>query len=119
MPRSPMHPDRRLEIALSATAGRLAREGALDGDAVAELRDLAAGRADLLAVAAGQALGGYLARPGATTPATVKAAALLIAAGADPDLIAAEVDATRLRSARTHGTHTTGGPPNGEAGFGR
>jgi hypothetical protein len=67
-------------------------------EAVAELEELAAGRVDLLAAAAGSILGGYLSRPGMSHPQTVYAVALLVIAGADVDLIVEHVDRARARS---------------------
>jgi hypothetical protein len=94
--------DMRLEIALIGTASRLI--GQPKTDAVAELPGLAHGRADLLARAAGHLLGWYLGRPGTTDPSAVYAAALLLLAGADPDLTVEHTEAIRLRvQAPSHG----------------
>ena len=65
---------------------------------MAELEQLAAGRADLLAAAAGSILGGYLSHPGSTHPQALYAVALLVLAGADVDLIVEHVDQARVRS---------------------
>lgn len=105
MARSPMHPDRYLEVALSGLARRHAMEGTTDPEAIAELRLLAQGRSDLLAEAAGMAIGGYLAAPGMNDPRTLRAGWLLVAAGADPTLVTGHVDATRARASR--GGHET------------
>lgn len=56
-----LSPDTALEIALNGTSGRLAGDKAAAETAAAELRTLAAGRADLLARAAGGKLGGFIA----------------------------------------------------------
>ena len=90
--------DVRLEVRLNGTATRLAHAEAPLRDAVAELEALAAGRADLLAAAAGSILGGYLSRPGMSHPQAVYAVALLVLAGADVDLIVEHVDRARERS---------------------
>jgi hypothetical protein len=91
--------DVRLEVALNGRATRLAYGSAPMEDAVEQLKTLAAGRADLLAGAAGQMLGGYLSRPGSTHPQMVYAVALLVIAGADVDRIVEHVDRARQRSA--------------------
>lgn len=90
-----LDPDRALEISLNANARRLATDYSPMAEAVAELKAMASGRADLLGRAAGQHIGGYLARPGVEHPAIPYAAALLILAGADPDVIAEVADQTR------------------------
>ena len=90
-------PDRFREIALSATARRLAQEEADYREAVLQLRALADGRADLLAIAAGGLLGSYLARATVTDPRLVRAAALLVEAGADPSRTVRETDEIRCR----------------------
>lgn len=82
-------------------------------EALEELRLLAQGRSELLAQACGQLLGGFLAVPGAHHPADLQAPALLFEAGANPRLVTAHVDATRLRAGGHHTTSTTGGPANG------
>lgn len=105
MARSPMHPDKHREIALTGLARRHAMEDTSDPEAIAELRLLAQGRADLLAEAAGMAIGGYLAAPGMNDPRTLRAGWLLVAAGADPTLVTGHVDATRRRVGR--GGHDT------------
>ena len=91
-------PDVRLEVRLNGTATRLAHADVPLREAVAELEALAAGRADLLAVAAGSILGGYLSRPGMSHPQAVYAVALLVLAGADVDLIVEHVDRARRLS---------------------
>jgi hypothetical protein len=95
MPSRRLHPDTALEISLIGTAARLHDDGLPAADIIAELRAIALGRADLLAIAAGNHLGGYLASPGMSHPATVTIAGYLIQAGADPQTITAEVDRVR------------------------
>lgn len=90
-----LDPDTALEIKLDAIARRYAHEMADLGDSVASLTVLAGGRTDLLALAAGSILGGYLAEPGVSHPADTYAAGLLILAGADASLIVARVDDVR------------------------
>lgn len=55
------------------------------GVAVAELRELAAGRVDLLGQCVGSVLGGYVARAGAVHPTQMRKTVLLAEAGGDPD----------------------------------
>ncbi|MEA2491314.1 MAG: hypothetical protein QOH21_3106 [Acidobacteriota bacterium] len=98
-----MQPDTRLEVTLNGRATRLAHDGAPLPEAVDQLRDLAAGRADLLAAAAGSILGSYLSRPylsrpGMTQPQMVYAVVQLLLAGADVDSIVEHVDRARERS---------------------
>ena len=80
------------------TATRLAHADVSLREALAELEQLAAGRADLLAAAAGSILGGYLSWPGMSHPQAVYAVALLVIAGADVDLVVEHVDQARARS---------------------
>ena len=75
-------------------------QGAFGREAVAELEAVAAGRADLLAGAAGSILGGYLSSPGTTQPQLVYAVAMLVIAAADVDLIVERVDRARSTTAR-------------------
>ena len=91
-------PDVRLGVRLNGAAFRLAHAEVPLREAVAELEGLAAGRADLLAGAAGSILSGYLSRPGMSHPQTVYAVALLVLAGADVDLVVEHVDQARARS---------------------
>lgn len=101
-----MTPDRRMEIALTGTATSLAVENVPEADAIAELKLLAQGRADLLAEAAGGLLGAWLAAPGTQHPNRVRGAWLLIAAGADPTAIARWVDEARAQiTFDAHNTH--------------
>jgi hypothetical protein len=99
MPRSPLNPDTALEIALNGTAGRLVSDGTPTSSAVAELREMAEGRGDLLAKAAGGKLGGFMGQPGMTNPNDVLAAAYLLLAGADPEVARDEADKVRARVA--------------------
>jgi hypothetical protein len=55
MARQRLSPDRHLEIRLTTTVRRLAREGVDRNVAVAELREITAGRTDILAEACGMA----------------------------------------------------------------
>jgi hypothetical protein len=69
---------------LAGAAGRYAGRKPLDvGAAVAELREIANGRGDLLAERAGVTLGFYARENRDEWPRKALAAALLIAAGAD------------------------------------
>lgn len=114
MARGRLTDDQHLEIRLSSTARRLARAYVDRAVAVEELRDIAGGRADLLALACGRALGDFLGRPLAQHPGDLHIAALLLEAGADPKLVIVHTDSTRDYSSRSHhSTATTGGPPNG------
>jgi hypothetical protein len=88
-------PDTALEISLNGTAARLHHEGLPADEIIAELRKIANGRADLLAKAAATHLGGWLAAPGMSHPATVTIAGYLVQAGADPESITDLVDQVR------------------------
>jgi len=90
-----LDPDTELEIKLDAVARRHSYELTERNEAVADSQNNRRGRTDLLAVAAGSVLGGYLGAPGSTHPADVYAAGLLILTGADPERIAAHVDDVR------------------------
>jgi hypothetical protein len=90
-----LDPDTAIEIKLDANARRHSREDTPRDEAVADLRRIAGGRTDLLAVAAGSVLGGYLGAPTTSHPQDVYAAGLLILAGADPARIVAHVDDVR------------------------
>lgn len=92
-----LDPDTRLEIALSGMAARLAHDVTPVAEAVAVLRGIGGGRTDLMAVAAGRILGGYLGEPQITNPARFLAAAYLVVAGADPALVVEHVDVVRRR----------------------
>ena len=93
-------------------AGRYARlrdlTAAEEADAVAELRELAAGRADLLAEAAG--FGEGFAEGTAKVPSARLMARLCLAAGADPEAIPAWIQAGRERrvSAERRGADKAG-----------
>ncbi|MCO7238396.1 hypothetical protein [Aeromicrobium sp. CnD17-E] len=114
MARQRLSPDRHLEIRLTTAARRLAREGVDRESAVAELREIAQGRTDILAEACGMALGGFLAHPGIQQPRDLHAPALLFEAGADPDLATQRAEATwNFGRSAHHTTSTTGGLPNG------
>ena len=65
------------------------------GAAVVELREMAEGRADLLASAAGSQIGTYLASPRTTDPYHLLAGTLLVLAGADTDLVEDAVETVR------------------------
>ncbi len=68
--------------------------------------NFADGRTDLLALAAGGHLGGYLGDAGMTNPTSLLAGALLVLAGADPVEVVAHADVVRTRmEARQYGTH--------------
>lgn len=88
-----LKPDVALEINLNGTAARLVRERAPFDEAVEQLRTIAGGRTDLLSRAAGSKIGGYLSQ---LTPAdTLKAAAMLAAAGTDWQTVVQASDRTR------------------------
>lgn len=93
-----MHPDIKLEVALNGAATRLAHEDSPLRGAVEQLVEMANGRSDLLAGAAGQILGSYLNRPGSTHPQMIYAVALLVLAGADVERLVEHVDQARERS---------------------
>jgi hypothetical protein len=77
-------PDGIITARLAGTAGRHASRDPLDVDAaVAELREIAAGRGDLLAERAGVTLGFYARENRDEWSRRALQAALLIAAGAD------------------------------------
>lgn len=115
MARSKLTDDQHLEIRLSSTARRLARAHVDRAVAVEELRKIAGGRGDLLALAAGRSLGGFLASPGLQHPGDLHIAAILLEAGADPRLVVVHADDAREYTSRGHhSTATTGGPPNGD-----
>lgn len=64
-------------------ATRLAHADAPLREAVEQVEAMADGRRNLLAVAAGSILGGYLSRPGSPHPQAVYSVVLLVLAGAD------------------------------------
>ena len=96
--------DRILTARLNGRAIRLARDKGNLGDAIEELRELANGRADLLAETAGL-MGGYWSATSATQSGDyVVAFGLLIMAGADHNRIAEWVELGRQRAMATwHG----------------
>jgi hypothetical protein len=104
-------PDRILVAQLTGTAGRHARwrelTGAEEAAAVAELRELAAGRGDLLAEVAGVLEGASEGEPG--EPLKRQAAQLCRKAGADPQAIPAWIQAGRARRAAASRPPFSGG----------
>lgn len=95
-----MHPDKRLEIALTGCARRHALANSTDTEAINELRLIAQGRADLLAEAAGYAIGAWTANPAGNDPRTLRAGWLLVAAGADPTTVTEHIDRARENAGR-------------------
>ncbi len=90
--------DRLVLAEIAGAAGRHARAGTVDvGAAVAELREIAGNRADLLAEWAGVQIGMGDSEPDADHYRRV--ADLLIAAGADEELIPAWIEVGRKRAA--------------------
>ena len=87
-----------LRAQLSGRAVRLARDGGSIAEAIAELRDMAGGRVDLLAEAAGVQVGYWSAKPSGGD--AVVAAGLLIMAGADHKRIAQWVEVGRQRASK-------------------
>lgn len=101
-----LSPDTAIEVKLDAVARRHGHELTPASDAIADLREIAGGRRDLMAAAAGSILGGYLGEPGVSNPVDVYSAGLLILAGADPDQIVEQVDDVRaVVQASRYGTH--------------
>lgn len=99
------NPDRIITAQLAGTAGRYASRDPLDVDAaVAELREIASDRADLLGEVAGRALGfgpGVGGEVGAAMwPKKALEAALLVAAGADLSRLTYWVGVGQERAAR-------------------
>ena len=70
-----------LSLALYGTAMRYAAEGRNLADAIAELRDIAGGRDDILAEAAGIEAGSWYASPATHAGYELVAAGMLIMAG--------------------------------------
>ncbi len=89
------HEDALREIALVNRAQLLTDLESSIGAAVLELREMAEGRADLLASAAGSQIGSYLASPRKTDPHQLLAGTLLVLAGADSDLVDDAVESAR------------------------
>lgn len=87
--------DIQTELALISRAQLLTDLETSIGAAVAELREMADGRADLLASAAGSQIGTYLASPRSADPYHLLAGTLLVLAGADTDLVEDAVEAAR------------------------
>jgi hypothetical protein len=85
--------------------------GQRNAAAVAELAEVADGRADLLAKCAGLALGYGERQPEAAYYQAM--AELCLAAGADKTLIQRWIDIGRLRAATTTAIPYTGLPPDG------
>ncbi len=83
------------ELALISRAQLLTDLETSIGAAVAELREMADGHADLLASAAGSQIGTYLASPRSADPYHLLAGTLLVLAGADTDLVEDAVEAAR------------------------
>ena len=98
------HEDTQKELALISRAQLLTDLETSIGAAVIELREMAAGRADLLASAAGSQIGTYLSSPRTTDPYHLLAGTLLVLAGADTDLVEDAVESVR----RWTGTPTFG-----------
>jgi len=94
----PTPTDGLLRARLSGRAIRLARDKGSIADAVADLHDMAGGRADLLAETAGL-MGGYWSGTSATQSGDyVVAIGLLIMASADHNRIAEWVEVGRQRA---------------------
>ena len=66
-----MSPDTAIEIKLDGVARKHGHELTPVHEAIEDLRKIAAGRADLMASAAGSILGGYLGEPGTSNPVDV------------------------------------------------
>lgn len=97
--------DRILCAWIEGTARYLATDATVtDADAAAELRALAAGRADLLAEVAGVSLGFSAGDP--TSYVTRRIAELCIAAGADQDEVEQWVAVVQTRAELSQGTAT-------------
>ena len=96
--------DTQRELALIGRAQLLTDLETSIGAAVVELREMAGGRADLLASAAGSQIGTYLASPRTTDPYHLLAGTFLVLAGADSDLVEDAVESVRRwTGALTHG----------------
>ena len=109
--------DRILIAQLHDEAKHHARWRELTGEehaaAVAALRELAAGRADLLAEVAGVLEGASEGQPG--EPLARQAAGLCRAAGADPEAIAEWIEEGRRRRAAANMSPPSGGVRGGAA----
>ena len=109
--------DRILGARLMGSAQRLGRRELPAGEhaaAVAELRELAAGRADLLAETAGLLEGFGEGEP--TGPMTRLAVQLCRDAGADPEAIPGWIEEGRRRREEARGPPFSGGLRGGERG---
>jgi hypothetical protein len=91
-------PDQLLETALQTEAVRLALEGGHIDEAVETLREMAGGREDLVAEAAGILGGAWTVRAADELGYAPIAAGLLILAGPDRDLLQRWVDTARERA---------------------
>jgi 3-hydroxyisobutyrate dehydrogenase-like beta-hydroxyacid dehydrogenase len=89
------HEDHHREVALVSRAQLLTDLEISVAAAIDELRDMAQGRADLLANAAASQIGTYLASPRTTDPNHLLAGTFLVLAGADNDLVADAVESVR------------------------
>jgi hypothetical protein len=92
-----LDPEKALEISIDGTARRLAADNIPTLDAINQLRELAGGRVDVLARAAGSAVGAYLGHP-LTSALNLKAAYLLVLAADGNEhaaLVAAADDARK------------------------
>jgi hypothetical protein len=102
--------ERVLAARITGTAMRYARGRPLaeteEAEALASITEVAAGRTDLLAQAAGLAIGFYQGT--LNEPQHRQAADLLIKAGADQELIAGWVEEGRRRAEATRGIPYTG-----------
>lgn len=94
-----LDPEKALEISIDGTALRLASDGTTTLDAIAQLRELAGDRIDLLARAAGAKVGGYLGHS-LTSPLQLQAAYLLVMAadGNEHAVLVAAADEARKAS---------------------
>jgi len=94
-----LDPDKQIEIGLNGRAGYHATK--LDiGQAVEELRDLAAGRDDLTGRALGTILGGFVASPGTANPWHLVGAGLLAQLPLDTDEFLAAFELARANASR-------------------
>ena len=95
--------DRLLYSALHGTAWRRATQRGSIGAAVAELQQIAGGRCDILAEAAGMSAGSWSVQAGSCVGTELMTSGLLIYAGADLREIQAWVDLGRERASRGRG----------------
>lgn len=89
------HQDTQREGALVSRAQLLTDLETSVAAAIDELREMAQGRADLLANAAASQIGTYLASPRTTDPNHLLAGTFLVLAGADTDLVEDAVESVR------------------------